>query len=305
MPNKPNDDALITFATHVLLAKSGEMLLAQLTPMLYEQFGKDECKAIMHGGAGRWLEQHPRMFRVRLADAGVVAGGLYVSLVDGWGAASNGEDQISLNAFKSQVLDMLATGEVPLGQLLNRHRQLYGLAKQFKLPPSTGLRALLSSDLFAGEVELAPWAESPNMGELVARLVPSGAVASNSDSSAGTESLPTPRMPTIHVVQETPECSPATLPQSVYLKECPIDDDISRAIEALVRGVANARPDRPADIVTRHTALGMLFARKEMIALEARANAAEERANAAEERANAAEARAYAAAVRASAAESA
>ena len=56
-------DALVASATLVLGARSDKTArLPQVIDALYKEFGKDECKAVMQGGAKQWFEQYPLEF---------------------------------------------------------------------------------------------------------------------------------------------------------------------------------------------------------------------------------------------------
>ena len=145
---------------------------------LYKEFGKDECKAVMQGGAKQWFEQYPLEFRVNThVQEGKDPWHSVTLIGSGWQAvgstACSGEQErpVDIQTFKKQVVELLArSGEIPLGQLTNKHQKAYGHKTQFK-PPSTGLRALLLSEAFSSEVDVVPWADSPNPGEFVARLI--------------------------------------------------------------------------------------------------------------------------------------
>ena len=64
-------DALVASATLVLGARSDKTArLPQVIDALYKEFGKDECRAVMQGGAKQWFEQYPLDFRVDAHDAG-------------------------------------------------------------------------------------------------------------------------------------------------------------------------------------------------------------------------------------------
>lgn len=64
-------DALVASATQVLDSCSDKTaILPKVVERLYKEFGKDECKAVMQGGAKRWFEQYPLNFRVDAHDAG-------------------------------------------------------------------------------------------------------------------------------------------------------------------------------------------------------------------------------------------
>ena len=59
-------DALVASATRVLDSCSDKtLILPKVVERLYKEFGKDECKAVMQGGAKRWFEQYPLNFRVQ------------------------------------------------------------------------------------------------------------------------------------------------------------------------------------------------------------------------------------------------
>ena len=64
-------DALVASATRVLDSCSDKTAtLTNVVQALYEEFGKDECKAIMQDGAKRWFEQYALNFRVDAHGAG-------------------------------------------------------------------------------------------------------------------------------------------------------------------------------------------------------------------------------------------
>ena len=64
-------DALVASATLVLGARSDKTArLPQVIDALYKELGKNECKAVMQGGAKQWFEQYPLDFRVDAHDAG-------------------------------------------------------------------------------------------------------------------------------------------------------------------------------------------------------------------------------------------
>ena len=64
-------DALVASATQVLDSCSDKTaILPKVVEQLYKEFGKDECKAVMQGGAKRWFEQYPLNFRVDAHGAG-------------------------------------------------------------------------------------------------------------------------------------------------------------------------------------------------------------------------------------------
>ena len=64
-------DALVASATRVLDSCSDKtLILPKVVERLYKEFGKDECKAVMQGGAKRWFEQYPLNFRVDAHGAG-------------------------------------------------------------------------------------------------------------------------------------------------------------------------------------------------------------------------------------------
>ena len=174
-------DAMLASAALVLGASGDKTrLLPHVIDALYTEFGKDECKAVMQGGAKQWFEQYPLEFRVNTHVQGGKDPWHSVTLIgSGWQAvgststACSGEQErpVDIQTFKKQVVELLArSGEIPLGQLTNKHQKAYGHKTQFK-PPSTGLRALLLSEAFSSDVDVVPWAESPNPGEFVARLI--------------------------------------------------------------------------------------------------------------------------------------
>ena len=122
------------------------------------------------------LRRYPDIFSLHLVGASDA-----VSLVHGavdtdthnvtTPCSSEQERPVDIQTFKKQVVELLArSGEIPLGQLTNKHQKAYGHKTQFK-PPSTGLRALLLSEAFSSDVDVVPWADSPNPGEFVARLI--------------------------------------------------------------------------------------------------------------------------------------
>ena len=154
---------LAASARLVLQARTDRtMLLTQLMVALHEQYGKEECNAVMQCRASQWFEQQPQDF--------LVANNSVTLVTREWQAALE-ERPLTLDIFKTQVIELLSSaGEIPLGQLLDRHARAHGSKRQFR-PPATGLRALLQSEVFNSEIELAPWVDSPNPGELVARLV--------------------------------------------------------------------------------------------------------------------------------------
>ena len=123
---------------------------------LYKEFGKDECKAVMQAGAKQWFEQYPLEFRVNThVQEGKDPWHSVTLIGSGWQAvgstACSGEQErpVDIQTFKKQVVELLArSGEIPLGQLTNKHQKAYGHKTQFK-PPSTGLRALLLSEAFS------------------------------------------------------------------------------------------------------------------------------------------------------------
>tara|TARA_B110001452_G_scaffold100140_1_gene83025 strand:- start:1142 stop:2692 length:1551 start_codon:yes stop_codon:yes gene_type:complete len=88
---------------------------------------------------------------------------------------------------------------------------------------------------------------------------------------------------------EPPEESPSVEPS---LHEPPVVDPITKALQELAVTVDSEQADRPADIMTRHAMLGIMYQRSETMRLETRAKEAEQRAEAAEERTKLAEAKA-------------
>ena len=150
-------DTLVAPASLVLGSRSDKTAkLPTVVEALYKEFGKDECKAVMQGGAKQWFEQYPLEFRVNThVQEGKDPWHSVTLIGSGWQAvgstACSGEQErpVDIQTFKKQVVELLArSGEIPLGQLTNKHQKAYGHKTQFK-PPSTGLRALLLSEAFS------------------------------------------------------------------------------------------------------------------------------------------------------------
>ena len=170
-------DALVASATLVLGASEDKTkLLPQVIDALYHEFGKDECKTVMNAGAKQWFEQYPLEFRINTHVQGGKASWHSVTLIgtSQWQATgstsmatacrSEQERPVDIQTFKKEVVELLArSGEIPLGQLTNKHQKAYGHKAQFK-PPSTGLRALLLSEAFSCRGPIAPIRESSSRG---------------------------------------------------------------------------------------------------------------------------------------------
>ena len=214
-------DAMIASAALVLGARGDKTkLLTQVTDALYQEFGKDECKAVMQAGAKRWFEQYPLAFRINSHAQGAHS----VTLIgSGWQAVgstsaatacsseqerqrsdfrvysslntANRPSPIDTQTFKREVVELLArSGEIPLGQLTYKHQKAYGYKTQFR-PPASGLRAFLLSGAFSSDVEVVPWADSPNPGEFVARITAATATASGAATGTAAKLEQPPHLP--------------------------------------------------------------------------------------------------------------
>ena len=296
-------DALVASATLVLGSRSDKTAkLPQVIEALYKEFGKDECKAVMQGGAKQWFEQHPLDFRVDAHDAGGHPPWHSVTLIGGeWQTVAATSTAVTTAApgllcfvyglhllFRNSkggwpsTKEELRVGAAPLCSGMGA--KLYHLSMLGGVKVLHGEALVWNTEKMRLLVLSTPTAIRQNAEILVHNsataddypsdeAIEHGFVETNNGPLRGA-ALAVDCGP-LHVLVEA---MPTALPEpDAEPPSQQSTDPTTRLLEAMLSNVDAEQPDREADVVTRGIALGMLRARTGMIRLETRAEAAEAR----------------------------